>query len=263
MSFIAAAVPAGGAGSRANRRAAQVIQSWQAPERHSLQRTLALHLAPGALLTLAFLLGAPQVVRAGASSYLALLLCIPLVLVPVEVGILVVEGRRTGHRWRFLTACGGRSRLSVGETLLSVAALYLIAAAATLLVAPCRPVVLSALSGWLPPWAIVDSLPAGVSRGTLWFGLAFSGLVAPVVEELYFRGFLLPRIPVGGAWAPAVNAALFSIYHFFSPWNYAAIFVAFLPLAYYVRLRGRLLPVIISHCLFNGLGIAGALAGVS
>jgi membrane protease YdiL (CAAX protease family) len=240
-----------------------VIESWQAPERHSLTRTLALHLGPGALLTLAFLLGAPQVGRAGGSSYLALLLCIPLVLVPVEVGILVVEGRRIGHRWWSLTAWGGGSRLSIGEVLLSGAALYVIAMAPTLLIAPWRSVVLGALPGWLPPWVIVDSLPVGVSQGTLWLGLAFSGLVAPVVEELYFRGFLLARIPVGGAWAPAVNTALFSIYHFFSPWNYAVIFMAFLPLAYYVRLRGRLLPVIISRCFFNGLRIAGALAGVS
>ena len=63
----------------------------QAPEPHSLRKSLALHLAPGVLLTLGFLLAAPVVNRAGGSSYLALLLRIPLVFVPFEVGVLLVD----------------------------------------------------------------------------------------------------------------------------------------------------------------------------
>jgi membrane protease YdiL (CAAX protease family) len=85
--------------------------------------------------------------------------------------------------------------------------------------------------------------------------------MAPLVEELYFRAFLLPRIPVSGRWAPAVNAALHSVYHFYTPWNYLAFFLGFLPLAYYVRLRGNILPTIITHCLFNSVGIFVVLAG--
>ena len=65
----------------------------------------------------------------------------------------------------------------------------------------------------------------------------------------------MPRIPLPGLWPPAVSAALFSVYHFFSPWNGVVIFALFLPLAYYVRLRGKLLPVIITHSLFNSVGL--------
>jgi membrane protease YdiL (CAAX protease family) len=39
-----------------------------------------------------------------------------------------------------------------------------------------------------------------------------------VVEEMYFRGYLLPRISRLGAWAPLVNTVLFSLYHLFTPW---------------------------------------------
>jgi len=72
----------------------------------------------------------------------------------------------------------------------------------------------------------------------------------------------MPRIPVSGRWAPAVNAALFAIYHFYTPWNCLVFFLAFLPLAYYVQLRGNLLPTIITHMLFNSVGVILALAGL-
>jgi len=237
-----------------------VIEAWQAAERYSLRTTLLLHLAPGAVLTVAFLLAAPAVHRAGGSSYLALLLCIPTILVPFELRVVVVERRRLGRGWGALVAPRGGSRSSVLETLLSVAVLYAVSMMAAVLAGPTVTAGLRAAVRWLPRWAIVDGFPGGVSPSTLWLGLVLSGLVAPIVEELYFRALLMPRIPVAGAWAPAVSAGLFAIYHFFSPWNYVAIFVVFLPLTYYFRIRGKLVPVIVTHCLFNSVGIVAALA---
>jgi len=112
-------------------------------------------------------------------------------------------------------AAASRSR----TFLLSVAALYLIAEVAAALATPSRTAILSTLAPLLPPWAVFDGLPAGISPYTLYLGLVLSGLVAPIVEELYFRAYLMPRIPVAGRWAPAVNAALFAIYHFYTPWT--------------------------------------------
>lgn len=237
-----------------------MIEAWQARVRYSVGTTLLLHLAPGALITTAFLLAAPVVNRAGGSSYLTLLLCIPMVLVPFELGVVMVERKRLGCRWRPIIAPGGRSRASIAETLLSVTGLYLVSMAAVLLVRPSVTVIKRAFTSWLPGWAIVDGLPDDVSRSTLWLGLVFSGVVAPIVEALYFRGLRMSRIPVGGSWAPALNAGLFAIYHFFSPWSYVAIFAAFLPLVYYFRISGKLVPVIVTHCLFNSVGIVAALA---
>lgn len=71
-----------------------MTEEWQAPERHSLRKSLFLHLAPGVPFTLAFLLAAWLADRAGGSTYLALILCIPLALAPCEVGILIAERRR-------------------------------------------------------------------------------------------------------------------------------------------------------------------------
>lgn len=239
------------------------MEAWQLPERHSLRRSLFLHLAPGVPFTLVFLFLALPVNQAGGSTYLALLLCIPLVLVPIEVGVLIAERRRLGWTWRSIIAPRGSRRVSIPDILLSVAALYAIAEVAAALASPSRTAMLSAMAPWLPPWAVFAGLPAGISPYTLYLGLVLSGLIPPIVEELYFRGYLMPRIPVAGRWAPAVNAALFAIYHFYTPWNCLVFFAAFLPLAYYVRLRGNLLPGMITHCLFNSVGVIVVLAGLA
>jgi membrane protease YdiL (CAAX protease family) len=59
----------------------------------------------------------------------------------------------------------------------------------------------------------------------------FNGLLGPMTEELYFRGYLLPRIGRYGTWAPVLNTCLFSLYHVWTPWRWPQIAVGFLPLA--------------------------------
>lgn len=236
-------------------------EDWQTPERHSLRKTIFLHLAPGIPYTLAFLPAAWLVNRAGGSTYLALLLSVPVLLV-FEGGVLIVERKRLNWSWRSIIVPRGDRTDLLLDILLSVAALYVTAQAASALASPVRSVLLSAMANWLPPWAIFSSLSVGISPTALWLGLFLSGFAASTVEELYYRAFLLPRIPVSGRWAPAVNAALHSLSHFYTPWNYLSFFLAFLPLAYYVRLRGNLLPSIITHILFNSVGVILLLAGL-
>ncbi|HNT77460.1 MAG TPA: CPBP family intramembrane metalloprotease [Anaerolineae bacterium] len=238
-----------------------MTEEWQAPDRYSWRKTLFLHLAPGIPFTLAGFFAAWLVSRAGGSTYLALLLCIPLLAV-CEVGVLIAERKRLNWTWKSLMVPRGSDRVSILDILLSVATLYVIAQVAAALAAPSRTAILRVMAAWLPPWAIFNSLPAGIASSTLWLGLFLSGLVAPIVEELYFRAFLMPRIPVSGRWAPAVNAALFAIYHFYTPWNCLVFFLAFLPLATYVRFRGNVLPTILTHCLFNSVGVILVLAGL-
>ena len=139
----------------------RLTEEWQIPERYSLRKTLFLHLAPGVPFTLAFLLAAWLVNRAGGSTYLALILCIPLVLVPCEVGVLIVERRRIRWSWRSIIVPRGSRRVSILDILLSVAAIYAIAQVAGALAIPSRTAILRAMAHWLPPWAVFDGLPDG------------------------------------------------------------------------------------------------------
>ena len=100
----------------------------------------------------------------------------------------------------------------------------------------------SHLPAWLPAWATQEALVNGIlssspPQRSITFGLAalFSGLIAPVVEELYFCGFLLPRMERWGWSSPVINALLFALYHFYFPGNMLGIFLAFVPISYVVR----------------------------
>lgn len=221
---------------------------------HSLQTILILHLAPGALLALGFLADAPFVMRAGGSSYLALILSIPFILAPFELGVLLLEKKRTGWRLFSLLTPLRNSRVSMLETLVSVIILWLTASVFSYFLAPSSTIILSTFADLIPSWIINLDL-SGVSTSTLFLGLFFSGLVAPIIEELYFRGYLLPRMPIPGVWGSVLHTALFSIYHFYCFWRGLEIFVVFLPLVLYVKRKGNLLTVIITHIMFNSLGI--------
>ncbi|MFL5671360.1 MAG: CPBP family intramembrane glutamic endopeptidase, partial [Chloroflexota bacterium] len=85
--------------------------------------------------------------------------------------------------------------------------------------------------------------------------VAINGLLGPIVEELYFRGFLLPRMERFGRWAPLLNVTLFSLYHFWSPWQLIARIVGIGPTVYAVRATRNVWLGAVVHCSLNTLGV--------
>jgi uncharacterized protein len=79
-------------------------------------------------------------------------------------------------------------------------------------------------------------------------------VAGPIAEELYFRGFLLPRLSPLGPWAPLLNAVLFSLYHLWLPWQNLSRILLILPLAYCVWWKRNLYLGILAHCAINVLG---------
>jgi membrane protease YdiL (CAAX protease family) len=90
--------------------------------------------------------------------------------------------------------------------------------------------------------------------------LIFNGFLAPVLEELYFRGYLLPRMESFGKAAPVANVVLFSLYHFWQPQIYLTLMIALLPMAYLVWKTQSIRLAIYTHC---GLNILGALLSLA
>ena len=80
------------------------------------------------------------------------------------------------------------------------------------------------------------------------------GIINPVVEELYFRGYLLPRISRLGWLSPLVSASLFTLAHFWQPYNYPTIFLIQLPLVYVVYWKRNIYIAILVHCAGNLIG---------
>ncbi len=78
-------------------------------------------------------------------------------------------------------------------------------------------------------------------------------IIAPTVEELYFRGYLLPRIAWLGALAPVIGALFFAMYHFWSPWQVVSRTLAVLPMIAVVFWKKDLRLAIWTHCLLNSV----------
>ena len=206
-------------------------------EQHSVARTAVLHLLPG-ILFLAFYVAALPVVRVlGFPSVMAIFLAIVFVFVPLQLGYLVWRARRDGAP--FGEVVRYREPVPKGRFAGLVFSLFAWGALCTVLfVPPLDAFFLENVFFWLPESFLLAEDFSRYSTAVLmvtWAsGLVLNGFVAPVVEELYFRGYLLPRISRFGAWAPLVSAVLFSVYHFFTPWQTVGRVLSLLPMVYAV-----------------------------
>ena len=82
--------------------------------------------------------------------------------------------------------------------------------------------------------------------------IALTGILVPITEELYFRGYLLPRMPSRfGRLKPFAHSLLFSIYHFDTPWMIPIRTLGILPLIYTTIHTQSVRPAMVSHCLVN------------
>ena len=227
-------------------------------EQLSVPKLIALHLIPGALVTATFVVFAPLVKVAGLPPIAALLAAILLVLVPVELGIVLRAVRRVGGA----AAVPYRQRLGLREWFWLIPVLIVAAFVGFGVHRLVEPWLIANLFGWLPEWFVfpvplggINDYDAGSWIVTLCAFFLLNGVIGPVVEELYFRGFLLPRMERLGRWAPLVNATLFSIYHFWSPWQIVARILGIGPMVYAVRWKRNVYLGMAVHCALNTLAV--------
>lgn len=223
---------------------------------------IVLNLLPGLILGGCFILLSGVFSRHGLSGYLALLVLIPICLAPIELGIMLFwSARYTGSKSLSGAVAYRRKGTMTGYIGLPVI-LFMGVLLMLLIVSPVNQYIAAHLTFWLPDWATEEALIRGLvssspTQRSIIFGLAvlLSGFVAPAVEELYNRGFLLPRMEHWGWWAPVLNALLFALQHFYFPQNVPAVFFAFIPIAYVVRAKKDWRIGWIVHCMINLWGV--------
>ncbi len=223
-------------------------------EQHSVARTVVLHLLPGALIT-AFYIGAAPVVRSlGFPSLMAIFLAIAFVLIPFELGYLIYQARKNESTLGSVVLY--REPVPRIQFVGLVLGLFVWSAiCAMLLYPPLDAFFIENVFSWLPGWFFFTEDFAQYSTAVLlitWaFGLVVNGIAGPVVEEMYFRGYLLPRISRVGAWAPLVNTVLFSLYHFFTPWQNVGRIIGLLPMVYATWWKRNIYVSMAVHVLGN------------
>jgi membrane protease YdiL (CAAX protease family) len=218
-----------------------------------------LHLAPGALAVLAYLfICVPLAAALGLPRQVAFLLMDVLVLLPILLVFLYWLGSRRNGRLSLTGIVLNRRKLPAVRLMLLVGGLFAWAVVVIALLSPVDAVLLERLFYWVPaallPEDSVAAYPSAVLFATHLLSIVIVGVVAPVVEEMYFRGYLLPRVPWTGIGAPVWNTILFTIYHFWSPWRFVTRVVFGLPMVYTVWRTRSISVGLWWHCLGNVIG---------
>ena len=225
-----------------------------ADEQHSAARTVVLHLLPGALATVFYLAAAPVVRGLGFPSLMAFFVAIVVVFIPFELGYLLYRARKSGSTLDSVVLY----REPVPRTQFVALVLGLLAWSGiffVLIYPPLDEFFIGNVFSWLPEsFFLIEDFSQYSTAALLitWvFGLVVNAIVGPIVEEMYFRGYLLPRISRFGVWAPLINTVLFSLYHFWTPWQNVGRIVGLLPMVYAAWWKKSIYVSIGAHVLGN------------
>jgi hypothetical protein len=236
-------------------------------DHHSILRSIVLSLLPGILILLFLILFAPPANQLGISSTLVLFVAIALVLVPFELGYLLLLGKKLNGRLSLKGVIQFQDKIPLWQFFVFVPVLLLWTIFCFAVISPkIDTFFINNFFTWLPNWFFANGFIQNGGQNskavlllTIILGFVFNGLVGPIVEELYFRGYLLPKLKQLGVWAPLLNILLFSLYHFFSPWQNCTRILALLPLIYVVWWKRNIVIGIITHCSLNTLGMIAML----
>lgn len=229
-------------------------------KQHSISKTVILHLLPGAVGTVAYSIIAPILMKSGYPSLLGILIAAAVVILPLELGYLLYQTRKNNGSSLMEGVVLYRKALPKWQYVVIPLGLVVWGFLVTGITPLLDNVIAKAWFSWLPDWFFIFDINQlqGYSRPallvTFWVGLIVNGLVLPTVEEFYFRGYLLPRLESFGNWAPLINTSLFSLYHFWTPWQNISRIILLLPWVYVAWRKQNIFLIIITHCTANILG---------
>ena len=217
-----------------------------------------LFLIPGGIIAIAYYLLIPTVVNIGYPNMIALVVTCILVLVPLMLGIMYFYSKREYGVFSLDKIITYKKPIAIKHYLWLVPSLLVWAAGIFTFLKPLDELIKTTFFGWIPERLILSGDFSTLAKPQLLisFVLVFLivGILAPIVEEIYFRGFLYPKMEWMGRAAPFVHALLFSVYHFWSPWQMITRFIAIFPFCYVAYRTKNIKIAIIVHCLLNIFG---------
>lgn len=207
---------------------------------HSALVSIGLHIIPGILLTAVFIILKPLVERMGYPPLLAFIMAVLLVDIPFQLGIMYYQGKKLNGHYSLQGIVLYREKTPwLQFVIIFLVGLVLLFGLSTLAM-PVNSFLSQQLFTWLPDWIFLNDAAQyeAYSQGTLLVTftlfLIVTGIALPWVEELYFRGFLMPRISRFKLLAPVISALLFALYHIWQLFDFTVIFFSGLVFAFAV-----------------------------
>ena len=198
-----------------------------------------------------------------------LLFCIlgTIILVPMELGMIISASKKEYGTCSLKSALEGQEKLAVWKIVLIAFVFLGVAGLLSAFVAPLENQFLSKIRA-----TVLNNLPIGFdwtnyeyiksfSKPTLIFTCVyyciFNVLIGPIIEELFFRGYLTSHYKKQGVLTPILIAVLFSLYHFWLPFHNIFRILAFAPVAYVAYKKKNIYISIWFHCMCNLFSVVG------
>lgn len=225
--------------------------------RHTLLKSIILHLLPGILGGLCFYFLSPIVKANGYPTIMALIISGIIILLPFELGFLIYQKKVTGQKF-FDGVIQYFKPIPFWQYLLFIP-LIIVIAGILFKTLGFTSTFLMTFFKWMPSDTILDmglnsALPKSKLLFTYLLFLPFMVFIIPTIEEFYFRGYLLPRMPGKlKGWTEITHSGLFALYHIWTPWMFVVRTFGVLPLIYLVKRKENLFLGIGAHCLLNSM----------
>jgi len=232
----------------------------QSNDQHSLVKSFLLHLAPGVFVTVAFLILKPLLDSSGYPPLLAFLLAVLLIDVPFMLGVMFYEGKKLNGRYSLAGVVLYREKVSWKTFALVFVGAGVVVYVLLMLVTPLSALLTENLFSWLPDWIFLEeqtqyeAYAKNILLVVFTLQLVITGVILPWVEELYFRGYLLPRISRFKVWAPLLGGAFFGLYHVWQLYGFVTVFLLGTALGYVVWWKKDIRLSISLHIIPNVLG---------
>ena len=229
-------------------------------KQHTIMQSITLHLLPGLVGVIAYILLAPILMQLGYPAIFSILVAAAVVIMPIELGYLLRQAKLVNTSYSLKNIVQYRKPLPKWQYVVIPVGLVIWGFLASGITPPLDNAIAKAWFSWLPEWFVIFdfgqlrqySRPALMATFVL--GLFVNGFILPIGEELYFRGYLLPRLERFGKWAPLINVSLFSLYHFWTPWQIISRILWMLPWVYTAWYKRNIYIIMITHCAANTIG---------
>ncbi len=192
-----------------------------------------------------------------------LLFCIlgTVILVPMELGMIISASKKEYGTYSLKSAFERQEKLALWKIVLIAFVFFGIAGLFSAFVAPIENQIFAEMRT-----TVLNNLPIGfdwtnydyiksfsqpILVATCIYYCIFNVIFGPVTEELFFRGYLTSHCKTQNAFTPILIAILFSLYHFWLPFNNIFRILVFAPVAYVAYKKKNIYISIGAHCLCN------------
>ena len=184
-----------------------------------------------------------------------------LFLMPVEWFLMLRQSKKDYGKYSLKSALIGQDKQPIIKTLFFAFVLFGVAGIFSITIQPLENMLLFTLRerllSFLPigfDWNNIEyikSFPKNTIMATCAVYFIFNVFIGPVTEEFFFRGYLTTYNSKYGKATAVIVAIIFSLYHFWVPFqNIFRIFV-FLPMVYISYRKRNLYICMVSHILCN------------